>query len=160
MDAVELIMTLNEVGGKHGIGRVDMIEDGIYGTKFKWVYEVPAAQILVEAHKELERIVLTKDTLIFKDEVDKKWAKLAYDAFWFNPLIKGLEAFEEEMQGYVNGEVTLKLYKGNTKMMKRSTKHSLIIPYDKDSVVQVPYGLEDAVFIKANPQVLAMYKEG
>jgi argininosuccinate synthase len=160
MDAVELIMTLNEVGGKHGIGRVDMIEDGIYGTKFKWVYEVPAAQILVEAHKELERIVLTKDTLIFKDEVDKKWAKLAYDAFWFNPLIKGLEAFEEEMQGYVNGEVTLKLYKGNIKMMKRSTKHSLIIPYDKDSVVQVPYGLEDAVFIKANPQVLASYKEG
>ncbi len=160
MDAVKLIDTLNELGGKHGIGRVDMIEDGVYGTKFKWVYEVPAAHILVEAHKELEKIALTKDTLTFKDGVDKKWAELAYNAFWFNPLIKGLESFEDEMQQFVNGEVTFKLYKGNAQIVKRSTKHSLIIPYDKDSVVQVPYGLQDAVFIKANPQVLADYKEG
>jgi argininosuccinate synthase len=158
VDHVELIMTLNELGGKHGIGRVDMIEDGVYGSKFKWVYEVPAAQILIEAHKELERIVLPKDALVFKKKLDEKWADLAYHAFWFNPLIKGIEAFTESIQQYVDGEVTMKLYKGGFYITKRSTPHSLIIPYNKDELVKVPFGLEDHLFMKANPDALDSFK--
>ncbi len=98
MKLAALIQHLNFVGGKHGIGRIDMIENGLYGNKVKWVYEAPAAQILIEAHKELEKLVLPKQTQYFKHEiVDKQWAKLVYHALVYSPLAKALMAFIEDL---------------------------------------------------------------
>ncbi|OGF99843.1 argininosuccinate synthase [Candidatus Gottesmanbacteria bacterium RBG_16_38_7b] len=147
MELVELIKMINQSGGKHGIGRHDMIENGLYGNKFRWVYESPAADILILAHKELEKVVLPKQTLYFKEQViDKKWAELAYYSYWYSPLMAGLTGLIKHLQSYVMGEVSLFLYKGNIKVIKRSAPYSLVKSIYPDLTDFVPYGYEEYLF--------------
>jgi argininosuccinate synthase len=163
MKLAELIQNLNVIGGKHGVGRIDMIENGLYGNKVKWVYEAPAAQILIEAHKELEKLVLPKQTQYFKHEIiDKQWAKLVYHALVYSPLAKALMAFIEDLQAYVNGEVMIKLYKGKAVIVKRKCAGSLVGLEAKTlnlkwGAVEVPYGFEEYSFAKKHPPVLAAH---
>lgn len=147
MGLVRLIDTLNTLGGKHGIGRKDMIENGLYGNKFRWVYECPAADILITSHKELEKVVLPKQTLYFKEQiVDKKWAELAYNSFFYTPLMDGLNAFIKTMQASVTGSVTLLLYKGSIQVVSRQSGNSLVTSVSHMVKDTVPYGYEEHLF--------------
>jgi len=125
MDPVSLITKLNQVGGMHGIGRIDHVEDRVVGIKSREVYECPAATILLEAHKDLEKMVLTHHELTFKKYVDAQWAFLVYSGLWVDPLRNDLEAFINKTQERVCGKVRLKLYKGNLRIVGRSSKYSL-----------------------------------
>ena len=147
MNLPDLIMYLNKVGGEHGIGRKDMIENGLYGNKFRWVYECPAADLLISAHKELEKVALPKDSLYFKEQiVDKKWAELAYNAFWYTPLMEGLNKLIGSFQSYVSGSVTLELFKGNIRVKKRSSINSLTKNIVKEEMDLIPFGYEEYLF--------------
>ncbi|ODS41936.1 MAG: argininosuccinate synthase [Candidatus Altiarchaeales archaeon IMC4] len=125
MGGVELITRLNKIGGTHGIGRIDMIEDRLVGIKSREVYECPAADILLTAHKELERLVLTREENLFKEMIDAKWAQMAYFGLWYEPLKKDLDAFIEKTQEVVTGTVKIKLYKGKAAVAGRSSPKSL-----------------------------------
>ncbi len=125
MDPILLITKLNEIGGMHGIGRIDHIEDRVVGIKSREVYECPAATILLEAHKDLEKMVLTCHEITFKKYVDAQWAFLVYAGLWVDPLRSDLEAFINKTQERVCGRVKLKLYKGNLRVVGRSSKYSL-----------------------------------
>jgi len=135
IDRVGLIQKLNEMGGKHGIGRIDMIEDRLIGIKSREVYECPAAVILLEAHKELERLVLTREENLFKESIDRKWAQLVYFGQWYEPLKKDLDAFIDRTQRMVTGRVAMELYKGKARVVGRSSPNSLydlgLATYDK-----------------------------
>ena len=120
-----LIETLNELGGKHGIGRVDLVENRLVGMKSHGVYETPGGTILLAAHQELESIVLDRDTLHYKDVVAVKYAELVYNGQWFTPLREALDAFVDSTQGPVTGTVRLKLYKGNLIVAGRKSPFSL-----------------------------------
>ncbi|MEM2280540.1 MAG: argininosuccinate synthase [Candidatus Bathyarchaeia archaeon] len=125
MDPVSLITKLNQIGGMHGIGRIDHIEDSVVGIKSREVYECPAAIILLEAHKDLEKMVLTCHEIAFKKYVDAQWAFLVYAGLWVDPLRNDLEEFIDKTQERVCGKVRLKLYKGNLRVVGRSSKYSL-----------------------------------
>ena len=138
MNEVELIRRLNELGGSHGIGRIDMMEDRLIGIKSREVYECPAATIILEAHRELERLTLTREENSFKEIIDSKWAKLAYFGQWMEPLKDDLDAFIDQSQDMVSGTVRLKLYKGNLTIVGRSSENSLydldLATYEKNDV--------------------------
>lgn len=125
MDLVSLIRYLNILGGKHGIGRIDHMEDRVVGIKSREVYEVPAAKILLEAHQDLEKLVLTKHVLKFKHIVEKYWTDLVYEGLWYDPLKDSLDAFIEKTQEPVSGKVKLKLFKGNVQVIGRESENSL-----------------------------------
>jgi len=126
---VALIEKLNEIAGKHGVGRVDHIEDRLVGIKSREIYESPAAAVLIEAHKDLEKLILTRHELEFKKQVDEKWTQLVYKGLWIDPLREALDAFIDKTQERVCGEVKLKLYKGHCGAVGRSSPMSL---YDKN----------------------------
>ena len=128
-DPVALVETLNEIAGGHGIGRIDHVEDRLVGIKSREVYECPAATVIIEAHKDLEKLVLTRHELSFKRQVDALWANLAYTGLWMDPLKEDLDAFIDKTQERVTGEVKVKLYKGSCQVVSRSSPLSL---YDKD----------------------------
>ena len=111
--AMDLLKVLNEVGGTHAIGQVDMVENRLVGIKSRGVYETPGGTILYAAHRELEQLVLDRDTLHVKEKVALDYADLVYDGRWFTPLRSALDAFVESTQTNVTGKVRLKLYKGN-----------------------------------------------
>jgi len=125
IDEVELIQNLNKIGAKHGIGRIDLIEDRLVGIKSRETYECPAATIIIEAHKELERLTLTREQQSFKEKVDSKWTQLAYLAQWYEPLMVDLNAYIDSTQEYVTGTVRAKLFKGSAKVVGRESKYSL-----------------------------------
>lgn len=125
LDGVNLISYLNSIAGKHGVGRIDHIEDRVVGLKSREVYECPAAVCLLEAHKDLEKLVLTKYELMFKEWVDLQWSWLVYSGLWVEPLREDLEAFIENTQKRVWGEVKLKLFKGNVLVVGRTSPFSL-----------------------------------
>ncbi|MEM1557667.1 MAG: argininosuccinate synthase [Thermoproteota archaeon] len=127
-DPVEIILYLNRVGGQHGVGRIDILEDGILGLKSRELYEAPAATILLKTHADLEQLTLTKEQLRFKKEVDKTWAEMVYHAMWFHPLKRDLDAFIDSTQRYVSGRLDVKLYKGNVEIIGRESKYSLYSP--------------------------------
>ncbi len=127
-DPIEIILRLNEVGGENGVGRIDIIEDGIIGLKSRELYEAPAASILLKTHFNLEQLTLTKEQLRFKHEVDRLWADMTYHAMWLHPLKKDLDAFIDSTQKYVSGEITFRLYKGNVDVVKRDSAESLFVP--------------------------------
>jgi argininosuccinate synthase len=127
-DPVEIILYLNKVGGQHGVGRIDILEDGILGLKSRELYEAPAATILLKTHADLEQLTLTKEQLRFKKEVDKIWAEMVYHAMWFHPLRKDLDAFIDSTQRYVSGRLDIKLYKGSVEIIGRESKYSLYSP--------------------------------
>ncbi|MCC6148445.1 MAG: argininosuccinate synthase [Anaerolineaceae bacterium] len=120
-----LIAKLNALGGKHAIGRVDLVENRLVGMKSRGVYETPGGTILYTAHKELESITLDRDTLHYKDTVAEKYAEMLYFGQWFTPLREALDAFFESTQQNVTGTVKLKLYKGNTIITGRTSPYSL-----------------------------------
>ena len=121
----ELIALLNETGGVHGIGRIDVIEDGIMDLKSREVYEAPAAVILLALHRDLEQLTLTKDELAFKRSVDARWGELVFGAEWFTPLKRDLDAFIAASQAVVNGTYEVSLYKGNITILRRVSPSSL-----------------------------------
>jgi argininosuccinate synthase len=122
---VELIKTLNTIGGENGIGIIDIIENRLVGMKSRGVYETPGGTILYEAHKELERLTLDKNTFHFKQIVSQKYGELVYDGLWFTPLKEALDAFVESTQKNVTGSVKLKLYKGNVMVAGVDTPYAL-----------------------------------
>jgi len=124
-----LVESLNKTAGKHGVGRIDHIEDRLVGIKSREVYECPAATVLLEAHKDLEKMVLTRHEVLFKQQIDAQWAYLAYVGLWVDPLREDLDAFIDKTQENVTGEVKLKLYKGGMQVVGRSSQFSL---YDKN----------------------------
>lgn len=121
----ELILQLNELAGKHGVGRVDHVENRLVGIKSREVYEIPGAHTLLLAHKELEDITLVKELAHFKPVMEKKMTELIYEGLWFSPLRTALEAFLKETQSYVNGTVRVKLFKGHAIVEGRKSPNSL-----------------------------------
>jgi argininosuccinate synthase len=125
---VELIRALNELGGKHGVGRTDMIEDRVLGFKARENYEHPAATILLEAHRDLEQLVLTRNELRFKAMVDRTWSELVYQGLLMDPLYDALNAFIEKTQERVTGTVHLRLQKGVARVRGRESPCALYTP--------------------------------
>jgi len=125
VDPVKLVETLNELGGKHGIGRVDLVENRLVGMKSRGIYETPGGTILYTAHKELESITLDRETLHYKDVVAQRYAELVYFGQWFTPLRESLDAFFKTTQKNVTGSVKIKLYKGNLTITGRKSPYSL-----------------------------------
>ena len=113
MNGIDLITALNKIGGENGIGIIDMVENRLVGMKSRGVYETPGGTILYKAHADLEEITIDKETQHFKYQVSQKLADILYNGQWYTPLTKALLAFIDETQKTVNGEVKLKLYKGN-----------------------------------------------
>jgi argininosuccinate synthase len=128
LDPVELISTLNTIGGEYGVGIVDMIENRLVGMKSRGVYETPAGSILLYAHEELERVVLDRPTFHYKQNVSQRYAELVYDGLWFTTLREALDSFIDKTQENVTGDVKLKLYKGNIMIAGIDSKYAL---YDK-----------------------------
>ena len=128
-DLVALIVELNRIGGKHSIGRTDLIEDRVVGIKSREVYEAPAAWILHLALRELESLTLDRASLYSKQLLSLRYGQMVYQGFWFSKLKTSLDAAVEKMQTRVSGKIRLKLYKGNIIIVQRSSPHSL---YRKD----------------------------
>jgi argininosuccinate synthase len=108
----QLVAELNALAGKHGAGRIDMVEDRVVGLKSREVYECPASSVLIAAHKALERVVLTRDELRFKAQCDQKYAELVYDGLWMSPLRDALDAFNASGAQRVSGKVRMRLHQG------------------------------------------------
>ncbi|MBE5940154.1 MAG: argininosuccinate synthase [Lachnospiraceae bacterium] len=125
MKASDIIKELNVLGGKHGIGIVDIVENRVVGMKSRGVYETPGGTILMEAHAQLEELILDRDTLAFKKGIGNKFADVVYEGKWFTPLREALQAFIESTQEYVTGEVKFKLYKGNIIKAGTTSPYSL-----------------------------------
>ena len=125
MGPIDLVATLNEIGGKHGVGRIDLVENRLVGMKSRGVYETPGGTILYRAHEALEQICLDKQTLHYKQMVALKYAELVYNGQWFTPLREALDAFVDVTQQHVTGTVRLKLYKGNVTLVGRKSPYSL-----------------------------------
>ena len=113
MKVADIIRELNTIGGKHGIGIVDIVENRVVGMKSRGVYETPGGTILMEAHQQLEELVLDRDTIALKLELGSKLASIVYEGKWFTPVREEISAFVDVTQQYVTGEVKLRLYKGN-----------------------------------------------
>ena len=121
---VTLVEKLNAIGGKHGVGRVDMVEDRLVGIKSREIYEAPASQILYTAHTSLEELVLDRETRAYKRMFGQKYAELVYYGLWFTPLKRSIDAFVDSTQQDVTGDVKLKLYKGNVTIAGRKSPRS------------------------------------
>ena len=121
----EMVETLNRVVGAHGVGRLDLVENRLVGIKSRGVYETPAGTVLHLAHRELERLVLDRDTLHFKQAISVRYAQLVYDGLWFSTLRQALAAFAEETEKEVTGEVRVRLYKGQAEPVGRRSARSL-----------------------------------
>ena len=125
MKVADIIRTLNELGGKHGIGIVDIVENRVVGMKSRGVYETPGGTILYEAHQQLEELILDRDTYAVKMDMANKLAQIVYEGKWFTPLREAVVAFIESTQKYVTGEVKFQLYKGNIIKAGTSSPYSL-----------------------------------
>jgi len=137
LSPVELIKKLNRIGGAHGIGRIDLVENRVVGIKSREIYEAPAATILYLAHRELESLTLDKDTFHYKEFIGPRYAELVYCGLWESALKKTIDAFVSETQKKVTGTVRMKLYKGNLWVVGRKSPYSL---YEKRLAT---YGAED-----------------
>lgn len=125
MKVSDIIRTLNSLGGKHGIGIIDIVENRVVGMKSRGVYETPGGTILMEAHQQLEELILDRDTYTAKKDMGNKFADIVYEGKWFTPLREAVQAFIESTQKYVTGEVKFKLYKGNIIKMGTTSPYSL-----------------------------------
>ena len=125
MKVSDIIRTLNALGGKHGIGIVDIVENRVVGMKSRGVYETPGGTILMEAHQQLEELILDRDTMTVKKDMGNKFAQIVYEGKWFTPLREAVQAFVESTQKYVTGEVKFKLYKGNIIKAGTTSPYSL-----------------------------------
>ena len=151
MTPFELLKALNEMGGKHGIGRVDLVENRYIGMKSRGIYETPGGTILYHAHRAIESITLDKEAAHMKDELSPKYAELVYNGYWFSPEREMMQSLIDKSQENVEGKVRLKLYKGNTMITGRESSMSLYNPnlatFESDNI----YSQKDAEgFIKLN----------
>ncbi|KKC31664.1 argininosuccinate synthase [Devosia psychrophila] len=152
LSPAELLTKLNELGGKHGVGRLDLVENRFVGMKSRGLYETPGGAIMLVAHRGIESITLDRGEAHLKDELMPKYAELIYNGFWFSPERDMLQALIDKSQTYVTGEVTVKLYKGSASVIARTSPHSL---YSMDLVTfeegAVAYDHKDAEgFIRLN----------
>ena len=125
MKGIDLIQKLSEVAGEYGIGRIDHIEDRLVGIKSREIYEAPAAEVLLRAHRALESMTLSRDQLRFKQRVSDEYSDLIYDGMWFSALCRDLQAYVHSSQRYVTGTVRLKLTNGNCRVVGRKSPHAL-----------------------------------
>ncbi|MBM2850472.1 MAG: Argininosuccinate synthase (modular protein) [Anaerolineales bacterium] len=125
LSPANLVGRLNEIGGRHGVGRVDLVENRLVGMKSRGVYETPGGTLLFDAHRELESICLDRDTLHFKEIIAARYAEMVYFGQWFHPLRVALQAFIDQTQLHVSGQVRLKLYKGSVIVAGRTSPYSL-----------------------------------
>jgi len=125
MKVSKIIEKLNELGGKHGIGIIDIVENRVVGMKSRGVYETPGGTILMEAHQQLEELILDRETYTVKKDMGNKLADIVYEGKWFTPLREAVQAFIESTQKYVTGEVKFKLYKGNIIKAGTTSPYSL-----------------------------------
>ncbi|UMZ74565.1 Argininosuccinate synthase [Natranaerofaba carboxydovora] len=137
-EPVPMLEKLNDIAGKHGIGRIDIVENRLLGMKSRGVYETPGGTLLFTAKNELEYLVLDKDTMHFKETVSQKYAELVYNGLWFTKLKDSLDAFVDETQKNVTGKVKLKLYKGSVQIAGRTSPYSLyneeLATFEEDEV--------------------------
>lgn len=146
---VDLLLALNNIGAKHGIGRVDLVENRLVGMKSHGVYETPGGTILRVAHQGLEQLALDRDTLHYKDVIAHRYAELVYYGQWYTPLREALDAFVRVTQRNVTGEARLKLYKGNAMLVGRRAAKSLYNPDIASFTMSDSYNQKDAEgFIK------------
>jgi argininosuccinate synthase len=148
LSPAKLVQTLNEIGGKHGVGRADIVENRLIGIKSRGVYETPGGTLLVTALKALESIVLDRDSAHEKERIATRYAELVYNGLWFAPLREAFDAFVNRITENVTGTVTLKLYKGNATVVGRKSPYSL---YQKNlaSFDMTGYDVKDSAgFIK------------
>jgi argininosuccinate synthase len=122
---VELVQELNQRGGRHGVGRVDMMENRLVGIKSRELYETPAATIVLAAHRDLEGLTLDRETAHFKPYLEARYAELVYYGLWYTPLRRAIDAFVDETQRTVSGVVTMELFKGSCTVVARESEHSL-----------------------------------
>ena len=125
LDPVSLVETLNEIGSRNAIGRVDLVENRFVGIKSRGCYETPGGTLLISAHRELEALCLERDVVHFKQHIALKYAELVYFGLWFSPLREALDAFVETTQRNMTGTITLSLYKGNVAVISRQSENSL-----------------------------------
>jgi argininosuccinate synthase len=125
VEILDLIASLNDLAGRHGVGRIDHVESRVVGIKSREVYECPAATVLGKAHQALEALVLPRDLLDFQRTVAARYATLVYDGLWFTPLREALDAFVASSQDRVTGDVSVKLFKGSATVVGRASPHSL-----------------------------------
>tara|TARA_B100000902_G_scaffold390582_1_gene439748 strand:+ start:365 stop:1591 length:1227 start_codon:yes stop_codon:yes gene_type:complete len=158
MPTHELLSELNRLGSKHGIGRLDLVEGRFIGMKSRGIYETPGGTILLEAHRAIESITLDQGASHLKDELMPKYAELIYNGLWYSPEREMLQKLIDHSQDFVEGTAILKLYKGNVKIIARSSKSSLYsekhVTFEEDDGV---YNQEDATgFIRLNALRLKM----
>ena len=128
LDPVALITRLNELAGKHGVGRIDMIENRVVGIKSREIYETPALLVLIAAHRDLESLTLTADVTQYKRGMEDTYSQLIYRGLWFSPLKEALDAFIQKTQEQVSGSVRIKLLKGNATIVGRQSANSIYAP--------------------------------
>src|SRR6185312_11636634 len=140
LSGVDLIAALNEIGGKHGCGVVDLVEDRLVGMKSRGVYETPGGSLLYTAHSELEQLVLDRRTLAAKDAIAPRYADLVYEGRWWTTEREAYDAFVDVTQARVSGSVTLRLYKGSAAVVGRESEHALyderFVTFGEDDVYQ------------------------
>ncbi len=137
LDPIRLVTQLNQVVGQHGVGRIDMLENRLVGIKSREIYEAPGMLVLIQAHQDLESLVLTKDVTHYKKGLEQTYTQLVYNGLWYSPLKAALDAFMAETQKQVTGIVRIKLLKGNAVIVGRQSEQSLYTP------TLATYGSED-----------------
>jgi len=158
LSPAKLLARLNEIGGRNGIGRVDIVENRFVGMKSRGVYETPGGTILHVAHRSMESITLDREVMHLRDSLVTRYSELIYYGFWYSPERNFLQTAIDESQKNVNGTVRLKLYKGNVTVLGRKSPNSLFDPrmatFEKEAV----YNQKDAEgFIKLNALRLKLY---
>lgn len=143
LSPVTLISQLNEIVGRHGVGRIDMLENRLVGIKSREIYEAPALLVLIHAHRDLESLTLTKDVSQYKRGIEETYSHLIYNGLWYSPLKTALDAFVQQTQERVSGTVRVKLFKGNAAIVGRKSAQSLYAPD------LATYGADDAFDHKA-----------
>jgi argininosuccinate synthase len=140
LDAVDLLTALNKIGGRHGVGRIDLVEDRLVGMKSRGVYETPGGTLLYSAHSELEQLVLDRRTLAAKDLIAPRYADLVYEGRWWTTEREAYDAFVNLTQERITGSVTLRLFKGTASVVGRESEHALyderFVTFGEDDVYQ------------------------
>jgi argininosuccinate synthase len=166
-DSLDIFLKLNELGGKHGIGVVDMVENRYVGIKSRGVYETPGATILLEAHKDIEGIAMDREVMKIRDMLSPVFSQIVYNGYWFSPEMDMLISAVNKSQEMIDGKVTLLLFKGNVIVKARESPSSL---YDQDlSSMDIEGGFNqedsegfikiNAIRLKANKAILDKHKK-
>jgi argininosuccinate synthase len=151
VESVDLVQRLNELAGRHGVGRIDMVEDRLVGIKSREIYEAPAAVVLHQAHRALESLVLTKESIRFKAQLAREYAELVYNGLWFSAHHQDLAAYVRSTQRFVTGEVRVRLDRGTATVVGRRSPHSLY------STSLATYGKGDAFDQRASEGFIKLF---